>query len=299
MLDLRRSARGIETAFAQIAADAMGLPFATFTVRHGSTTDVHEGFGTYHSRALVMGGSAVLDGAKNLLAAIRAAGAAQLGCALEDAVVGDARIEAKDGRWLGFAEIAEQAAKSGVVISAQGTFASSKRTYSYGAHAAHVAVDPRTGHVQVVDYLAIEDVGRAVNPGIVHGQAIGAAVQGLGGVFLDHLIYDADAQLLNASLADYLLPLATDFPNVRAVTLELRPSLLESAWRQRRRRRRHRGGRCDRRQCGSSGACKLRRRAEGNAAESALHLAPHRTGKGARRGLVGCRAKLSRPTRLP
>ena len=72
--------------------------------------------------------------------------------------------------------------------------------------------------------LAVEDVGRAVNPAIVHGQAIGAAVQGLGGVFLDHLIYDADAQLLNASLADYLLPLATDFPNVRGVTLELRPS---------------------------------------------------------------------------
>jgi aerobic carbon-monoxide dehydrogenase large subunit len=75
--------------------------------------------------------------------------------------------------------------------------------------------------VTVVDYVAIEDVGRAVNPGIVHGQAIGAVVQGLGGVFLDHLIYDSDAQLLNASFIDYLLPLATDFPNVRGLTLEL------------------------------------------------------------------------------
>ena len=63
-----------------------------------------------------------------------------------------------------------------------------------------------------------------MNPGIVHGQAIGAAVQGLGGVFLDHLVYDSEAQLLNGSFADYLLPLATDFPNVRGMTLELCPS---------------------------------------------------------------------------
>jgi carbon-monoxide dehydrogenase large subunit len=118
---------------------------------------------------------------------------------------------------------ADFAATAGPIV-AEGTFANTKRTYSYGAHAAHVAVDPGTGHVEVVDYVAIEDVGRAVNPGIVHGQAIGAAVQGLGGVFLDHLVYDREAQLLNASFADYLLPLATDFPNVRGVTLELRPS---------------------------------------------------------------------------
>ncbi len=81
--------------------------------------------------------------------------------------------------------------------------------------------NPRTGHVAVLDYMAVEDVGRAINPALVHGQSLGAVVQGLGGVFLDHLIYDADAQLLNASLADYLLPTATDFPNVRGVTMQL------------------------------------------------------------------------------
>jgi carbon-monoxide dehydrogenase large subunit len=61
-----------------------------------------------------------------------------------------------------------------------------------------VAVDPGTGHVEVVDYLAIEDVGRAVNPGIEHGQAIGAAVQGLGGVFLDHIIYESMTKMLGS-----------------------------------------------------------------------------------------------------
>jgi len=96
-----------------------------------------------------------------------------------------------------------------------------KRTYTYGAHAAHVAIDARTGHVAVLDYMAVEDIGRAINPALVHGQSLGAVVQGLGGVFLDHLLYDADAQLLNASLADYLLPTATDFPNVRGVTMQV------------------------------------------------------------------------------
>ena len=79
-------------------------------------------------------------------------------------------------------------------LSVEGTFANTKRTYSYGAHAAHVAVDARTGHVEVLDYVAVEDVGRAINPALVHGQTFGAVVQGLGGVFLDHLIYDANAQ---------------------------------------------------------------------------------------------------------
>jgi len=216
--------QGLETVFAQSAADALGLPFERFRVLHGSTTLVHEGFGTYHSRAVVMGGSAVFNGAENLLAAIRATGAALLGCKLEEVTVRDGEVVAIDGCSLSFARIGAAAAASGKPVSVDGTFANSKRTYSYGAHATHVAVDPRIGHCEIVDYVAVEDVGRAINPAIVHGQAIGAAVQGLGGVFLDHLIYDADAQLLNASFADYLLPTASDFPNVRGVTLELRPS---------------------------------------------------------------------------
>jgi carbon-monoxide dehydrogenase large subunit len=208
--------QGLETVFAQIAADALELPFGRFRVLHGSTTLLDEGFGTYHSRALVMGGSAVLDGAKNLLTAIRATAAARFGCSESDVHYSEGCVRGPGNRTLDLAELAP--------LTAQGTFANTKRTYSYGAHAAHVAVDPGTGRVEVIDYLAIEDVGRAVNPGIVHGQAIGAAVQGLGGVFLDQILYDDQAQLLNASFADYLLPLATDFLVVRGVTLELRPS---------------------------------------------------------------------------
>ena len=73
-------------------------------------------------------------------------------------------------------------------LAADGTHASNKRTYSYGAHAAHVAVDPKTGHVELIDYVAVEDVGRIINPLTLHGQCVGAMVQGLGGAFLEHFI---------------------------------------------------------------------------------------------------------------
>jgi carbon-monoxide dehydrogenase large subunit len=109
-------------------------------------------------------------------------------------------------------------------LSAEGSFASDRRTYSYGAHAAHVAVDPRTGHVELVDYVAVEDVGRIINPHTLHGQAVGAIVQGLGGVLLEHLVYNDEGQLLTGPLADYLLPTAGDFPNIRVVALEQYPS---------------------------------------------------------------------------
>ncbi|HET7848436.1 MAG TPA: xanthine dehydrogenase family protein molybdopterin-binding subunit [Pseudolabrys sp.] len=212
--------QGLETVFAQIAADALELPFETFQVLHGSTTLLKEGFGTYHSRAVVMGGSAILDGAKNLLSAIQSAASLQFNCRPDEVTIDGGKAKGPDGRMLTFAALAAAAG----AVSAEGTFANNKRTFSYGAHAAHVAVDARTGNVAVLDYVAVEDIGRAINPALVHGQSLGAVVQGLGGVFLDHLIYDANAQLLNASLADYLLPTATDFPHVRGVTLELHRS---------------------------------------------------------------------------
>jgi carbon-monoxide dehydrogenase large subunit len=216
--------QGLETVFAQIAGDALSVPFDQIRILHGSTNLVEEGFGTYHSRAVVMGGSAILEAAKKLLDVVRTLAAAELNCPSEDVVVEDGKVQARDGRAISFDMLAAKARHAGRPIVVEATFANTKRTYSYGSHAAHVAVDDRTGHVEIVDYVAVEDVGRAINPAIVHGQAIGALVQGLGGVFLDHLIYDSEAQLLNASLADYLLPTSTDFPNVRGVTLELRPS---------------------------------------------------------------------------
>ena len=109
-------------------------------------------------------------------------------------------------------------------VSADGVFSSSKRTYSYGAHAAHVAVDPSTGEIEVLDYVAVEDVGRIINPATLHGQTLGAIMQGLGGTLLEHLIYDENGQLVTSTLADYLLPTADNFPSIRVFALEDHPA---------------------------------------------------------------------------
>jgi aerobic carbon-monoxide dehydrogenase large subunit len=211
--------QGLETVFGQIAADALEMPLDRIRgVYHGSTDFVREGFGSYSSRSVVMGGSAVIDAAGKLRAAMRGAAARRLGCAEADIVLADGVARGPKHGAIALADLATDG------ISVEGSYASTKRTYSYGAHAAHVAVDPRTGAVEVIDYVAVEDVGRIINPATLHGQAVGAIVQGLGGVFLEHLVYDAEAQLLTGSLADYLMPTASDFPVIRAVALEENPA---------------------------------------------------------------------------
>jgi aerobic carbon-monoxide dehydrogenase large subunit len=211
--------QGIETIFAQIAADALELPLARIRgVFHGSTFHVSRGYGSYSSRSTVMGGSAILDAAANFRAAIRAAAAKQLNCQPDDIALTEDKATGPKSALITLVALAAGG------ISAEGTYASKMRTYSYGAHAAHVAVDPKTGHVALVDYVAVEDVGRIINPSTLHGQTVGAIVQGLGGALLEHLIYDVDGQLLTGSLADYLLPTAGDFPVIRAIALELKPA---------------------------------------------------------------------------
>jgi aerobic carbon-monoxide dehydrogenase large subunit len=211
--------QGVETVLAQIAADALEMPMERINqVLHGSTDYVAHGYGSFSSRTIVMGGNAIVDAAGKLHTSIREAAAQRLGCDAKNVSIdrgmaigpGRATIELKE--FAGF--------------SAEGTFASDKRTYSYGAHAAYVAVDAKTGHVQLIDYVAVEDVGRIVNPLTLHGQCIGAVVQGLGGAFLEHFIYDENGQLLTGSFADYLMPTASDFPHIRAVALEDKPSPL-------------------------------------------------------------------------
>ena len=212
--------QGLETVMTQIAATALGMPMASIRgVFHGSTGGVKEGYGSYSSRSTVMGGSAVVNTGKQLLDRIREAAAARFGCSPgETKIVAGREILGPQGKSVTLAELVT------APLSAEGSFESNKRTYSYGAHAAHVAVNPGTGHVELIDYVAVEDVGRIINPHTLHGQAVGAIVQGLGGVFLEHLVYDDEGQLLTGSLADYLLPTASDFPNIRVVALELCPS---------------------------------------------------------------------------
>jgi aerobic carbon-monoxide dehydrogenase large subunit len=210
--------QGLETICTQIAADALELPMDQIKIFHGSTTYLHEGFGSFGSRSTVMGGSAIIAAADKLKETIRTAAALRLNCAADDIVLEAGLAASPDGNVVRWTDLAPENLQS------DGTFFCDRRTYGYGAHAAHVAVDPRTGHVELVDYVAVGDVGRIVNPKTLHGQIVGAIVQGLGSTFLEHLVYDKDGQLLTGSLADYLVPTATDYPNIRVFDQEEYPS---------------------------------------------------------------------------
>jgi carbon-monoxide dehydrogenase large subunit len=208
--------QGLETILAQIASDALEIPFERIQVLHGSTTIVKEGFGSFHSRSTVMGGNAVLVAAEALKREIRKTVAAHFGCSPDEKTISEARARFGE-RELSFAEL------GALGVSAEESFSNSKHTYSYGAHAVHVAVDPDTGSVEILEYLTVEDVGKIINPATLHGQVIGSLVQGLGSVFLEEIVYDEQGQILTGSFADYLLPTACDFPRLKSISLGLRP----------------------------------------------------------------------------
>jgi carbon-monoxide dehydrogenase large subunit len=210
--------QGLETVLSQVAAEALELPIERICLLHGSTTHLHEGFGSFASRSTVMGGGAILAAAENFLAQMKSVAAVRLSVSPDALRTSDGTIIAPDGRVIALAELATTG------ITANGSFANSKSTYAYGTAAAHVTVDARTGHVALLDYVVVDDVGRAINPLTLHGQMIGATVQGLGGVFGEQLSYDAEGQLLVGTLADYLVPVATDYPSIRAVTTQNHPS---------------------------------------------------------------------------
>jgi carbon-monoxide dehydrogenase large subunit len=211
--------QGIETILGQIAADALELPLDRIRILHGSTTNLSDGFGSYGSRSTVMGGSAIIRAAEALLDAFGATAARELEVPRELIKIADGIASAADGRTLSLAELGQKHQ-----LVADGVFENSKATYTYGTAVAHVAVDPKTGAVEVLDYTVVDDVGRAVNPLTLHGQVIGAAVQGMGSVLTEEIIYDGNGQLLVGSLADYMIPVATDYPRLTAITLEGYPS---------------------------------------------------------------------------
>src|ERR1041385_9049536 len=124
--------QGLETTLAQVAADTLKLPFERIRILHGSTTYVREGFGTFASRSMVVGGSAVMDGCNNLIAAIKAAATQRLGFPNEEIEIAGGEVTAGDKR----ASLADFAG-----LEVEGSFSTTTRTYSYGAHACHVAVD--------------------------------------------------------------------------------------------------------------------------------------------------------------
>ena len=218
------SGQGHETVFAQVCADELQIVHDRIRVICASTDELEEGFGTWHSRSAVMSGNAVRTTAHAFVDRLRSVASDYFGRP-------NVAIDWQGGLFhrsddteacVDLATLAAFSAARGETVDVTGTFDyTGAKPFSYGTHAAHVAVDPRTGRVELIDFIAIEDIGRVLNPLIVHGQALGAIMQGLGGTFMEHLRYDEDGQLLTASLADYLLPTAADFPAIRGKFMEL------------------------------------------------------------------------------
>ena len=222
--------QGLETTLAQVVADALGCRFEDIQILQGDSAVVPTGTGTYASRSAVLGGGAAILSArvvkqKLLRAAAHLLEAAEIDLEAADGVV---RVVGTD-RSLTFKEIAK------AVYSHMGRIPREKRedleatetydpyfgTAASATHLAVVEIDPDTYGVTVRRYIVAEDCGRIINPMIVDGQVHGAVAQGIGAALLEEVVYDADGQIVTASLADYLIPTASNVPPIEIIHLEV------------------------------------------------------------------------------
>jgi aerobic carbon-monoxide dehydrogenase large subunit len=221
--------QGHETAFAQIAADALGIPLDWVTVVGGDTAAIPFGVGTFASRSAVNAGTSIHEAAARVRDKMVAAAAALLEAAPADIEIVDgvAAVRGAPGT----------ATPLGRVIQASlPTFARSATvspdfeatvyhhqptvTYTSAVHIAWVEVDIDTGAVRLLRYVVAHDCGRLINPVIVKGQIHGGVAQGIGGALLEEMVYDAAGQLLTGTLMDYLVPTAMELPPIETRHLE-------------------------------------------------------------------------------
>jgi aerobic carbon-monoxide dehydrogenase large subunit len=204
--------QGHQTTFAQIAADALGLAPEDVAVEAGDTATVPAGMGTYASRSVTTGGSAVYLAAQQVAA--KAARVADL-------------MAAPGGRPATLAEVAAAAHTPGRLppdlgpgLEAEVRFELPGPVFPFGAYAAVVEVDRDTGRLQVVRLVGVDDAGRVVNPLLAEGQVMGSAAQGIGQALLEEAAHDDAGQLLTGNLASYGLPSAVEVPPVHGELLE-------------------------------------------------------------------------------
>ncbi|BAS26991.1 xanthine dehydrogenase family protein molybdopterin-binding subunit [Limnochorda pilosa] len=215
--------QGEETTFAQIVAEALGIPVEDVEVRHGDTGEVYMGWGTYGSRTTPVGGSAVARAAERVVEKARVFAAHMLEVAQDDLTFEEGRFQVKGapGRSVSFQDVALQAhlawnLPEGVEpsLEASAFYDPPNFCYPFGAHACVVEVDRDTGEVRLERYVAVDDCGRIINPLIVEGQVHGGVVQGIGQALWEGAVYDENGQLLTGSLMDYALPKARFFPEI-------------------------------------------------------------------------------------
>lgn len=218
--------QGHETTFAQIVAARFGIPVENVEVVHGDTGRVEFGLGTYGSRSLSVGGSALHVAAEKIVAKGRKIAAHMLQADPAQVDFVDGRFRVRDSNQsLAFAEVAFAAYVPADYpedlepgLSEKAFYDPKNFTFPAGTHVAEVEVDPDTGVVRVVDFVAVDDFGTIINPMIVTGQVHGGLAQGIGQALLEQCVYDAYGQLATGSLMDYCLPRADDLPDFRVDT---------------------------------------------------------------------------------
>jgi CO/xanthine dehydrogenase Mo-binding subunit len=222
--------QGHETTLAQVCADALDVPFDEITVHHGDTSHLPYGMGTWGCRFGVAA-AAVHEAASQVRANVLKASAAVLEVSESDLVLKDGRVSVvgMPERGCTLRELSRALSPSAfgpggtdwaTKLQALHYFKVQQPAVSFSVHIAVVAVDTRTGVVSPQRYLLVCDVGRMVNPAIVEGQLVGGAVQGIGGALCEDLVYDANAQLLTATLMDYALLTASGVPTIEVTAYE-------------------------------------------------------------------------------
>ncbi len=216
--------QGIATTLAQLVVDAFGVPIDKVRIVMGDT-DRGNGFGSAGSRSLFTGGSAVRAGADRTIAKAKLLAAQEFEASEQD-------IEYANGRFtvagtdlnIDLFELAGRQSEQRIFIDSTSTVAGP--TWPNGCHISEVEIDPQTGHVAVLAYASVNDVGRVVNPMIVRGQLDGGAMQGIGQALFEHLVYDRDTgQPVTGSLMDYAAPRADSAPDFRTEMDQSTPCL--------------------------------------------------------------------------
>ncbi len=224
--------QGMETTFAQLAHEILGIDVQKIKITHGDTGTTPYSTGTYASRSIVMAGGATLKACQELIPRIVKIGAFLLGCKEDEARFDKALgVVGPDGRAVELKEICTvwylrpdraplDVDRRGLEVSVSYKPDRDTGAFSYASHAVAVAVDTETGQVEILDYVIAEDCGTLVNPMVVEGQTLGGVAQGIGTAMYEEIQYDANGQPNASTLADYLLPGPTEIPNMRIYHME-------------------------------------------------------------------------------
>lgn len=216
--------QGHLTAWSQIASDQLGIPFEDIEVRFNDTAVAHKGLDTYGSRSLVVGGYAVVRACERVVEKATRLAAHVLEAAEDDVEFTGGTFQVKGSpdasttiQDLAFAAFQSHDYPEGMELNldSEATVDPENFSYPHGTHFALVEVDTETGAVELLDYVAVDDVGNVVNPQIVEGQVHGGLAQGIAQALYEEAVYDANGNLTSGTLVDYYAPSAADLISFR------------------------------------------------------------------------------------